>query len=80
MQAQVKAWGNSQGIRIPREVLQEAGISIDEILDIKVKNGVIILEKKFKHKTLEERAAEFGGNLNLDGEFDWGEPVGREEW
>ena len=80
MQAQVKAWGNSQGIRIPREVLQEAGISIDEILDIKVKNGVIILEKKFKHKTLEDRAAEFGGNLNLDGEFDWGEPVGREEW
>ena len=80
MQAQVKSWGNSQGIRIPREVLQEAGISIDEILDINVKNGVIILEKKFKHKTLEERAAEFGGNLNLDGEFDWGEPVGREEW
>lgn len=80
MQTQVKAWGNSQGIRIPREVLQTAGITIDEILDIKVKNGVIILEKTFKHKTLEERAAEFGGNLNLDGEFDWGEPVGREVW
>ena len=80
MQTQVKAWGNSQGIRIPREVLQTAGITIDEILDIKVKNGVIILEKTYKHKTLEERAAEFGGNLNLDGEFDWGEPVGREVW
>jgi len=80
MQTQVKTWGNSQGIRIPREVLQDAGISINEILDIKVKNGVIILEKTFKHKTLEERAAEFGGNLNLDGEFDWGEPVGREVW
>ena len=80
MQTQVKTWGNSQGIRIPREVLQDAGISLNEILDIKVKNGVIILEKTFKHKTLEERAAEFGGNLNLDGEFDWGEPVGREVW
>ena len=41
---------------------------------------MIILEKTYKHKTLEERAAEFGGNLNLDGEFDWGEPVGREGW
>lgn len=80
MQTQVKTWGNSQGIRIPREVLQDAGISLNEVLDIKVKNGVIILEKTFKHKTLEERAAEFGGNLNLDGEFDWGEPVGREVW
>ena len=32
------------------------------------------------HKTLEERAAEYGGRLNLDGEYDWGEPVGREIW
>ena len=34
----------------------------------------------FRHRTLEERAAEYGGKLNLDGEFDWGEPVGREIW
>ena len=80
MQTQVKAWGNSQGIRIPKEVLQDAGISLDEMLNITVSNGVITLAKAFGHKTLEERAAEFGGNLNLDGEYDWGEPVGREVW
>ena len=80
MQTQVKAWGNSQGIRIPKEILQDAGIALNEILDITVKNGVITLVKTFKHKTLEERAAEIDGNLNLDGEFDWGEPVGREVW
>lgn len=32
------------------------------------------------HKTLEERAVEFGGKLMLDGEYDWDEPVGREIW
>ena len=80
MQTQVKAWGNSQGIRIPKEVLQDAGLSLDEMLNITVSNGVITLAKAFQHKTLEERAAEFGGNLNLDGEYDWGEPVGREVW
>ena len=80
MQTQVKTWGNSQGIRIPKEILQDAGIALNEILDITVKNGVITLVKTSKHKTLEERAAEFDGNLNLDGEFDWGEPVGREVW
>lgn len=32
------------------------------------------------HKSLEERAAEFDGNLNLAGELDWGEPVGREHF
>ena len=31
-------------------------------------------------KTLEERVAEYGGKLDLDGEYDWGEPVGREIW
>ena len=80
MQTQVKTWGNSQGIRIPKEILQDAGISLDETLDITVSNGVITLAKAFKHKTLEERAAEYEGNLNLDGELDWGEPLGREVW
>ncbi len=28
----------------------------------------------------EERASEYGGQLNLGGECDWGEPAGREEW
>ncbi len=80
MQTQVKTWGNSQGIRIPREILQNAGIVLNEMLDITVANGVITLTKTFRHKTLEERAAEFGGKLNLDGEYDWGDPVGREVW
>lgn len=80
MQVQVKEWGNSQGIRIPKEILQNAGITLNEILDVTVSNGTIVLAKKFRHKTLEERAAEFGGELNLDGEYDWGKPVGREVW
>ena len=80
MQTQVKAWGNSQGIRIPKEILQDVGISLNEILNIEIVNGAILLTKCFAHKTLEERAREFGGELNLDGEYDWGEPVGREIW
>lgn len=40
----------------------------------------MLLAKIFKHKTLEERAAEFDGKLNLDGEYDWGDSVGREVW
>ena len=80
MKAQVKEWGNSQGIRIPKEVLEDAGISLNEVLDITVTKGVILMSKAMRHRTLEERAAEYGGRLNLDGEYDWGEPVGREVW
>ena len=57
MQTQIKEWGNSQGIRLPKELL-----------------------KPFRHKTLEERAAEFDGKLMLDGEYDWGGPAVREVW
>ena len=80
MQAQVREWGNSQGIRLPKEVLKSAGISLNEVLDVVVSNGTITLAKTFRHKTLEERAAEYDGQLKLDGEYDWGEPVGREVW
>ncbi|MCC8162604.1 MAG: AbrB/MazE/SpoVT family DNA-binding domain-containing protein [Lachnospiraceae bacterium] len=80
MQTQVKAWGNSQGVRLPKEALRKANIFPDEILEVKVSEGMIILEKEFKHRTLEERAQEFDGKLNLDGETDWGEAAGRELW
>ena len=80
MKAKVKSWGNSQGIRLSKEILQEADIAVDDELDVKVSSGMIQLVKPFRHRSLEERAEDFGGNLNLDGEYDWGEPVGREKW
>lgn len=80
MEVQVKSWGNSQGIRISKEILQEADIAVNDILDMKVINGMITLMKSNRHKTLEEHAEKFNGELNLDGEFQWGESVGREVW
>lgn len=80
MQTQIKEWGNSQGIRLPKEVLKNAGIALNDILDVTVSNGVITLTKPFAHKTLEQRAAAFDGKLLLDGEYDWGEPIGKEVW
>ena len=63
------------------KMLNEAGIQPDDALTVKTENGRIILYRAIKHKTLEERAAEYGGNLNLDGELDWrGDPVGNEVW
>lgn len=37
MQVQVKAWGNSQGIRIPKDILQEANIEINDVLDLTIR-------------------------------------------
>ena len=81
MIAQVKSWGNSQGIRLSKELLALAGIKNNDFLDVELVEGNIVLKKvKNKHRTLEERAKEYGGKLGPYEEFDWGEPVGRERW
>ena len=59
---------------------QEDSFSIDEVSDVNVPNDTTMLVKSFGHRSLEDRTAEYGGKLDLDGEFDWGEPVGREIW
>lgn len=80
MEVQLKEWGNSQGIRFSKDVLREAGFACNDTLYMDVSDGVIVLSKLRRHKTLEERVAENGGKLNLNGEYDWGDPVGREIW
>ena len=80
MQIQVNEWGKSQEIRTLKEVLKSTGISTKEVLDVTVLNEPITLVEVFQHKTLEERVAEYDGDLVLDGEYDWGEPVGNEVW
>ena len=79
MQTQVKAWGNSQGIRLSKDILQAANVEINDMLEVKVSDGMIMLVKTFRHQTLEERAEKFGGKLNLDGEYDWDKPKGRDD-
>ena len=81
MEVQLKPWGNSQGVRLPKSVLKEAGIEPDDMLIVKAEEGRVILYRSMRHRTLEERAAEYGGKLNLEGELDWrGEPAGNEVW
>lgn len=80
MEVQLKEWGNSMGIRLVQEILRKAEFDKDDILDIEASKGRIVISKPFRHKTLEERAVEYGGNLMLDGEHEWVEHVGREVW
>ena len=80
MQTQIKPWGNSQGIRIPKEALQEAGFETDEVLTVLVSKQQIILQKSFRHKTLKERMEPYGGVLELSDEIDYGVPGEGELW
>jgi len=78
MESQIVKWGNSQGIRLPRKMMEEAGMRLEDRVEITADRGRIVVQKSFRHRTLEERAAENGGKLGPYQEFDWGEPQDRE--
>ncbi|HSN66404.1 MAG TPA: AbrB/MazE/SpoVT family DNA-binding domain-containing protein [Fusibacter sp.] len=77
MLAKVQKWGNSQGVRIPKSILENANISTDEELEIKVVDGRIILEPVQKHLTLKQRLLNYHGEYQSS-EWDTGNPRGRE--
>ena len=78
MLVQIAKWGNSQGIRLPKTLLDMAGIKPDDELELTAERGRITITPLRAHRTLEERAAAFGGKLGPYEEYDWGEPQGRE--
>ncbi len=61
-QVVIRSWGNSQGIRLPKEILDKLGLKTSDILDVKIDNDSIVLRKACIHKTFEERLAEYDGN------------------
>ena len=76
-QAAIRAWGNSQGIRISRKLMEQLDLKVSDVLDISVENNALVLRKSFKHKKFEDRLAEYNGEITVSS-FDWGEPAGRE--
>ena len=86
MTAVLQKWGNSSGIRIPKQVLMDLNIKVNDKLSIRSVNDEIIIKKEHGHKTLEERLTEFYKKpiskikkLNVD-EIDTGNSVGDEIW
>ena len=80
MQVKMQKWGNGTGVRFTREFLRSAGVSPGDALNAEVVNGQIILTPQFRHRSLKERAAAYGGQLNLSSEMDREEPAGSEVW
>lgn len=80
MQMKVQKWGNGSGVRFTKEFLRSAGVSLGDSLNAEVVNGQIVLTPQFRHRSLKERAAAYGGQLNLSEELAREEPAGNEVW
>lgn len=79
LKAVIRPWGNSQGIRIPKEVMNYVGLSVDDELEIEIQKEAILLKKVNLRKSLREYAAPYDG-LGPYTEFDWGEGLGFERF
>lgn len=82
MQTTVQKWGNSQGIRIPKGLLEAMGIKENDIVELSRQKDDIIIKKVTKRQDKLNLADIFKGYEGeyVPEDFDWGSPVGKEVW
>ena len=88
MYATIQKWGNSQGLRIPKALLDAVGLKEhDRVELVQMDDGINIRRASATpHRTLEERLIAFYGKPTdqigrIEGEeLDWGKAEGSEAW
>ena len=82
MITKIQKWGNSQGLRLGKQVLEEARIAVGDSVDVAARDGVIVIApvKRIRGKqSLQELVSRIPRNYKTK-ELDWGRPRGREVW
>jgi antitoxin MazE len=82
MHTRIQKWGNSQGLRIAKNLLADVELGVGDEVDISVKDGILIVTpaKKIRGKhRLKDLIARIPEDYQTR-EVDWGEPVGKEAW
>jgi antitoxin MazE len=77
MQVQITKWGNSLGLRVPKEVAARVGLKEGARVDIDAKGQTIIVSVARPIFDLEELLEGMTPEAMHEA-FDWGEDVGRE--
>ena len=76
----IKKWGNSASVRIPASIMAAADLSLDQEVDVRLENGLIIIEPVRKiDLTLDEMLDRLDPET-IPGLVDFGPPVGKEVW
>ena len=81
MTTTIQKWGNSQGIRLPKHLLEMLKWSDNEKITVIAQDDHIVIEKAEPkvRKTIMELFDGYDEGYAPE-EIDWGEPVGREVW
>ena len=82
MIARVQKWGNSQGLRLSKETLDNADISVGDHVDVSVRDGLIVISavKRLRGKyKLGDLVKRIPSDYDTQEEL-WGQAVGKEVW
>jgi antitoxin MazE len=81
MTATISTWGNSQGLRFPKDIMKELHLSIGDKVKIFIENQKIIIEPMTASREkfdINDLVDEIPQNYTVHEEFDT--KVGLEEW
>ncbi|MDO9529170.1 MAG: AbrB/MazE/SpoVT family DNA-binding domain-containing protein [Syntrophales bacterium] len=82
MHTKIQKWGNSQGLRLAKNVLEDARLGVGDEVEVAVRDGIIVIApiRKIRGRyRLEDLVAQIPEDYHTS-EVDWGEPVGKEAW
>ena len=83
MKTTIQKSGNTQGLRIPKALLEQLHIEVGTPVVIEVREGSIVLTPVRKERPavrLEDLEAAIPQGSRRRKEVGWGPPSGREEW
>ena len=79
MEATIQKWGNSQGVRLSKAILNAAHMKENDSVSIDVRENEITLRRIDRRRTLDDLFADYHGDF-MPAEFDTGADIGMEEF
>jgi len=78
MKAKIQKWGNSLAVRVPKGIAEEAGVKSNDVVEMKVEDGKIVLLPEIALEYRLDDLLEGITDGNLHSVVETGEPIGRE--
>ena len=79
MNGKISRWGNSLGIRIPKQLADEVSLKEGDAIEIYRQENQLVIKPQRTEYSL-EKLLEGMSEEHLHGEVDWGEAEGNEIW
>jgi antitoxin MazE len=82
MVTRIQKWGNSQGLRLAKRLLEDARMSVGDDVDVTARDGLIVIAPARRirgRQSLKELVSRIPPGYEPE-ETHWGDPVDREAW